>query len=137
MRPRPCLRSQYTLLVSDQGLDAVTLQALPSLQKGQLDEEVAGDHNPSKPLDQPQRGRHGTAGREQVIHDEHALALADGVLMDGEHVAPVLELVFLLDHGARELALLPHGHETGPELLRQRAPEDEAARLHADHYVDL
>src|SRR5215470_10892175 len=125
------------LLVSDQGLDAVTLQALPPLQEGQLDEEVAGNHNPSEPLDQAERGSHRAAGREQVVHDEHALALADGVLVDGEHVAPVLELVLLLDHRARELALLPHGHEARAQLLRQRAAEDEAARLHADHDIDL
>src|SRR5262244_3586794 len=137
LRGRDASEASTPLLVSDQGLDAVTLQALPPLQEGQLDEEVAGDHNPSEPLDQAERGGHGAAGREQVVHDEHALAAADGVLVDGEHVTAVFELVLLLDHRARELALLPHGHETRAELLRQRAAEDEAARLHADHDVDL
>src|SRR5262245_39108486 len=127
LRGRDASEASTPLLVSDQGLDAVTLQALPPLQEGQLDEEVAGDHNPSEPLDQAERGGHGAAGREQVVHDEHALAAADGVLVDGEHVTAVFELVLLLDHRARELALLPHGHETRAQLLRQRAAEDEAA----------
>ena len=56
--------------------------------------------------------------------------------MNGERIAAVLELVFDLDRLAGQLAELPHRHEAGAELMRDRAREDEAARFDAHDDVD-
>src|SRR2546427_2281084 len=129
VRPRP-------LVILNEGLDAIALEPLAPLQKRQLDEELAGHHHASQPLDQAQRCRHRAAGREQVVHDQDLLARADAILVDGEHVPAVLELVLLLDHRRGELALLAHGHEARAKLVREHPAEDEAARLDADHDID-
>src|SRR5262249_58978939 len=67
---------------------------------------------------------------------EHALTGLDGVLVDGQRVTAVLELVFYLDRLARQLAELAHRHEPRTELMGDRAGKDEAPRLDADHDVD-
>src|ERR1700675_3882384 len=125
-----------SLVILNEGLDAVALQPLAPLEKSQLDQELAGDHGASQPLDQAQRRGHRAARREEVVHDQDLLALGDGVLVDGEDITAVLELVLFLDHHRGELALLAHGHEARPDLSRQHPAEDETARLDTDHDVD-
>src|SRR5438876_7737584 len=60
----------------------------------------------------------------------------DGVLVDGERVAAVLELVLDLDRLARELAELAHGDEARAQLMREGATKDESPGLDADHHFD-
>src|SRR5580765_4511152 len=124
-------------VVADQGFDAVSLQPLPSLEKGQLDQEIAGHDDSTQPLDEAQGGRHCPSRGEQVVHRENALTAGDGVLMNGEDVPAVLELVLLLDHRTGKLALLPYRHEAGAQLLGERPAEDEAPRFDAHHHVHL
>ena len=57
-----------------------------------------------------------------------ALIAPDGVLVDREGAAAVLELVLHLDRLRRELAELADGHESRVELVRERTGKDEAAR---------
>ena len=113
-------------VVADQGLDAIPLQPLPPLEKGQLDQEIAGHDGAAQPLDQAQGGRHGSTRGEQVVHREDTLPARDGVLVNGQDVPAVLKLVLLFDDRTGKLALLAHRNESGAQLLGQRATKDEA-----------
>src|SRR5262249_14842152 len=70
------------------------------------------------------------------VHGEHTLTGLDRILVDGQRVTAVLELVFDLDRLARELAELADGNETRLVLMGDRAAHDEAPRLDPDHDVD-
>ena len=61
----------------------------------------------------------------------------DRVRVELERVEAVLELVLGADRVPGQLAGLPRGHEAAAEPVRQRAAEDEAARLCAEDHVGL
>ena len=103
----------------------------------QLDHEREARDLAPQPPDELDRAHHRPAGREQVVDDEDPLSGLDRVGVDLEGRRAVLELVLDLDRLRRQLAELAHRHEAGAELVGQRRAEDEAARLHADHEVDL
>src|ERR1043166_3893067 len=71
----------------------------------------------------------GAAGGEQIVDDEHAIARRQCVVVDLERVAAVLEDVFVTAARIREFVRLADRNETGAEVLRDDAAEDEAARL--------
>ena len=59
-------------------------------------------------------------------------------LVDLHFVGAVLRGVLLLTHCfGRQLPGFAHGNETGADGVGQRGREDEAARLDAQHLVDL
>src|SRR5919106_1803874 len=124
------------LIVDDERVHGVRLKFLTSAQEGQLDHEGHADHAAAQLLHQSQGGGHGAAGGEQIVHREDTLARPDGILVHGQRVAPVLELVLDLDRLGRQLAELAHGDEARLELMRDGAAEDEATRLDAHHQVD-
>src|SRR5215813_6450265 len=136
-RPADCGVRREPLLVPDEGLDAISPETLAALQEDQLDEKVARHDVAAEPLDQAKRRRHGSTCCQQIVHREHVLASPNGVLVNGQDIPSVLELVLLLDHRAWQLALLSDGHETGAQLLGQRAAEDESAGLDTDHDIHL
>src|SRR5688572_22597897 len=126
--PRPAIRSpryasscRHLSLVGDEGLERIPLESLASLQKGKLDQKRRADDLAAQPLDEPESRRHRPARGEQIVHREHALAGPDGVLVNGEDVPPVLELVLLFDGPRGQLAALADRDETRAELMRQRA----------------
>src|SRR5206468_242276 len=121
--------------VDDEGLERVSLQPIPPLEKRQLDQKRRAQDLAAQPLDEPERRRHGSTGGEKVVHDQHALARLDGVLMDGQDVAAVFELVLLLDRRRGQLPALPDRHEPGAQLMGQRAAEDEPPGFHANDHV--
>src|SRR5216683_8162727 len=84
------------LLVDDQGVDPLTGEARAPLEEGQLDQERGPDHGAAQPGDEAERGGHGAAGREEVVDHQHSLARCHRVLVNGQDVAAVLELVLLL-----------------------------------------
>ena len=77
------------------------------------------------------------AGGDEVVDQDHPLALADGVGVDLHLVDAVFERIGDAHRLVRQLALLADRHEAGRELVRDRAAEDEAARLDARDLVDL
>ena len=80
----------------------------------------------------------GAAGRDQVIDQDHPLALLDGVLVHLPLVDAVFERVADAHALEWQLAFLADGDETGRYLMRHRAAQYEAARLDAgDLLVDL
>src|SRR5437667_8293521 len=98
-------------VVDDEGMEREALELLAAVKERKLDQERHADDVAPELLDQPERRGHRAARGEQVIAGEYALARLDRVLVDGERVAPVLELVLDLDGLARELTELPHGDE--------------------------
>src|ERR671931_1415409 len=128
---RTIVQGLHTSVIHDQRVQRVVLELLASLEKRELDHERHADHLAPELLDEAQGGRHGTAGREEIVDREHALARSDRILVDGQRVASVLELVLDLDRLAGELAELANGHEACAQLVRHRAREDEPARLDA------
>src|SRR5712691_9386130 len=76
----PCLQGS---IINDHGVQRITLELLPPVQEGQLDQERDADHAATELLDETQGGRHGPAGGEEIVDREHALARADRVLVNG------------------------------------------------------
>src|SRR5437773_12327824 len=122
-------------VVDDEGMEREALELVAAVEEGELDQERHADDVAPELLDQPERRGHRAARGEQVVDGEHALARPDRVLVDGERVASVLELVLDLDGLAWELAELPHGDEACAELVGERPAEDEPTRLDGDHDV--
>src|SRR5438876_9797390 len=55
--------------VGDDGVDVVALQLPPPAEEGELDDEGEPIHRAAESFDQFHRGRGGSSGREEVIHD--------------------------------------------------------------------
>jgi len=106
-------------------MDILPLELLPTLEEGQLDQEGDADDRPAELLHEPKGRRHRPPRREEVVHNQDALARRDGVLVDGQSVAAVLQLIFHLDRLGRELAKLADRNESGPQLVGQGAAEKE------------
>src|SRR3989442_1102820 len=87
---------------------------------------------PDRLLDEPQSRRHRSPGGEEIVDDEHALARGDGVLVHGQGVPPILQLVLDLDGLGGKLPQLADGDEARAELMSEGTAEDEAARLDTD-----
>src|SRR4029434_7517102 len=98
--------SLMALIVPDQGLDRVATKSVPALEESQLDQEGRPHHLTPQPLHEAEGGRHGAPGGQEIVHHQHRLARPDGVLVNRQHVAPVLELVRLLDGGTAQAGSL-------------------------------
>src|SRR5919198_1728955 len=86
--------SLMLLFIHDEGMERVALQLLAPFQERQLDHERDAHYLAAELLDQPERCRHRAPGSKQIVHGQHVLPRLDGVLVDGQGVAAVLELVF-------------------------------------------
>ena len=76
------------------------------------------------------------AGGDQVVDEQDATALGDGVGMDFDTIGAILELVVFADGGGRQLALLADWHEAAAEAIGDGAAYDEATCLDAGHRID-
>lgn len=83
------------------------------------------------------RRRHGAAGGEQVVEDDDPLTRGDGVRLDLEDVAAVLERILVGYRRPRQLAALAHHDEAETELEGQGRGDEEAARFDAGEEVGL
>src|SRR5437879_11418526 len=124
------------LVIDDQRMQRLLLQLVAAVEEGELDHDRDTDDAAAELVDQAQRRRHRAAGREQIVHGEHALPGLDRILVDRERVAAILELVLDLDGLARELAGLANRDEARVQLMGERASHDEAPRFDANHHVD-
>ena len=97
--------------------------------------QAATTSRPSGAAAAPRHRR--AAGGDEVVDQDDALALADGIRVDLHLVDAVFERIGDAHGFVRQLALLADRHEPGRELMRHGAAEDEAARLDARDLVDL
>ena len=77
------------------------------------------------------------AGREHVVVDQNARPVRDHVRVQLESVLSVLECVCGADRLGRQLAGPSGRNEAATDLVRDRSPEDEPARLGTDDQVGL
>src|SRR6185369_9399573 len=117
-------------------MERLLLQLVSALKKCELDHERNPDDLSAELPDEPQGCPHRTTGGEEVVHREHALAGLDRVLVHGERIAAVFELVFDFDGLPRQLAWFANRNEARLQLVRDRAAHDEAPRLDTDDDVD-
>src|ERR1051325_1979216 len=124
-------------LVFDERAHVVSFEALATRKEFKLDDEDQSGDRAAQILDQIDDGARRAASGEQVVGDQDAMALSDGVAVNLQRVLPVLKIV--RDGGAlcRELARLAHGHKARAQVISQRRGEDEPARLYADYRIDL
>ena len=69
-------------LVDEQGLHVESLELLASLEAGQLHDEGCFDDLASEPLDEPDGGRGGASGGDEVVDEDYLLSGPDGVGVD-------------------------------------------------------
>ena len=124
-------------VIRDVRFDLDPGQARPPAEGGELDQDRNADHLGAQFPEEPQGRGDRAAGREEIVHDEHALPVADGVVMDLEGVRAVFQRVFLAVLRAGELARLADRDEPGADRVRQRRADHVAAGLDPDDVVDL
>src|SRR5215218_669941 len=123
--------------VADEAVELIALDLLAPVQEAELDEGGDADDLAAEPFDQPGGRPGGAAGGEHVVDDQHPLAGDDRVGVELKGGGAVLQRVLLGLHLVGQLAGLADGHEAGAEVVGDRRGEDEAARLDADHLVDV
>ena len=74
---------------------------------------------------------------DQIVDQNHPFSFGDRVLVHLHVVEPVFERIGDRDRVVRQLALLADRHEARRQLMRDRAAQDEPARLDASDLVDL
>src|SRR4029453_6498671 len=121
--------------VPDEAEELIALDQLPAFEELELDQGGDADDLAPRAPDQAGRGRGGAAGGEQVVDDQDPLAGNDGVGVQLEGGAAVLERVLLGLDLVGQLAGLADGDEAGPEVVGHRRGQDEAAGFDADHLV--
>src|SRR5215217_7541063 len=123
--------------VPDEAEELVALDPLPAFEELELDQGGDADDLAPQALDQAGRSPGGAAGGEHVVDDQDPLAGDDGVGVQLEGGAAVLERVLLGLDLVGQLAGLADGHEAGPEVVGDRRGQDEPAGLDPDHLVDV
>ena len=108
-----------------------------AVEERQLDHEAEAHDHAAGLLHHSRGGGGGAAGGEQVVHDEDAMAVADGVLVHLQGVGAVLQIVGDADAFGGQLLRLAHRHEAGAERVGERRGEDEAAGFDAEDDIDL
>lgn len=78
-------------------LHAAGFQFLETAKVRQVDDESGADNLAARAANKLGGRIGGAAGRNQVVDDENAFALADGILVNLDRVNTVFERVFLPD----------------------------------------
>lgn len=75
--------------------------------------------------------------RNDIVNNQHLLALADGICLHLEQILAVLLDVLGRDAGAWQLALLSHSGKRNAEAQGQAGAEEEAAGIKANNDIGL
>src|SRR4029453_15073358 len=82
-----------------------------------VDDERAAHDRSAGHADELERRFRRAAGCDQVVHEQHALAVFQRVSMHLEAIDTVLELVVLAEILGGQLAALPYRHESGMQPI--------------------
>src|SRR5690606_12434895 len=93
--------------------------------------------DPAQKLYHACRGCGRPTGREKIIDQEYSIAGSDGIAMDLQVPAAVLEGILLLQCFEWKFPQLPDRHEAGIQSGGERGSEDESTRFDRDDGVDL
>ncbi len=106
-------------------------------ERRQIDDEAGSGDIGADLLEELDGGLRGAAGGDQIVDQDHSLAANERILVHFHLVDAVFERIADADPLERQLAFLADRHESARHLMRNRAAEDEAARLDAGNLVDL
>ncbi len=124
-------------LVGDEAADIQVAEAVAAFEVGEFYKESVAFDRGAKAFEQPPRRTGGTARSKQVVDDEDAVAVADGVCVDFQRICPVFERVLFLELFARQLAGLAHGNKTGADGVSKRRTKHVAPCFYSDDVIDI
>ena len=107
------------------------------VQERKLDQRRRRRHHRAGLPQQGNPGRHGPAGRQQVIENDHPLTRTDRVRLYLQPVAAVFQRVVQPHGRPRQLARLAQHDEPAAQLQRQRCRQQEPAALDAGQQVRM
>ena len=119
------------------GVDGIGGDFIAAFEAGEFDEDGDADEFAAEVFDEFDAGFHGSAGGEDVVDEEDALAFDDGVGMDFEGVGAIFEVVSFGDSFVGELAGFADETEARGEAAGDGGAEDEAAAFGADDHADI
>src|ERR1043166_17895 len=128
---------QFSRLILNQRSHVVTSEFLTSGEKFQFDYEHQSNNLASQSFHQIANGSRGAARRQQVVRDDHSVAISDGVAMYLESVLTVLEVVRNRSAFSRQLLRLAYRHKSGAQVIREGRRENETAGFDAYHRIDF
>src|SRR5262245_7838861 len=128
---------RFSRLILNQRSHVVTSELLTSRQKFQFHYEYQSLDLASQSFHQIANGSRGAARREQVVRDDHAMAIADRVTMNLQSVLTVLKIIRNRSALGRQLLRLAHRHKSGAQVIGQRRRENETAGFDAYNRIDL
>src|SRR5271157_1028710 len=132
------MQQHYPLdFVVQQRKHVVALQLVAPFKGVQFDHKSQAADIGAERLRHLSGGLRGAAGCQQVITDDDAFARLDRVLVHFQRVVAVFQFVLPLQDVGRQLLRLAHRNEARVQAVRKRRPEDESARLNAQHQVDV
>jgi len=117
-------------------LDAKRFEVLATTEIRQVDDEAGGDDFRTDLAQQLDGANGSTAGRDQVVAEDHFFARLYRIDMDFHLVGTVFQRIGHANRAIGQLALLADRHETSRKLMCHRAAQNEAARFHAGDLVD-
>src|SRR5580704_15078996 len=120
-----------------QAEDIELFELLTALQKVEFDREGQSCNVSSELLNQLYRGFHRSAGRQQIVDEDHILAGLNRIEMNFQRIGAVFQVVSHASHGRRQLARLAYRYKSRIETISERRAEDEAASLDAEDEVDI
>src|SRR5262249_56156874 len=111
----------------------IPVEALPSVEEGELHEENAAGHDGSAFLHEVGASAGGAPGGEQVIYQEYSLARGNRIDVHFHRVGAVLEGVLHSRRQIGQLAWLSNGDKANAEAISQRDAKNEPTSLGTAH----
>ena len=118
-------------------LRAAARQLAPAFQEAELDEEGGAQQCGSRIQDEFQGRACGAAGGQQIVRQQHAVSGPQSIQMHLHAVRAVLQAVVQAARLPWQLALFPHRHKPGAQLLGDHGAKDEAARFGPGDHVNM
>lgn len=118
-------------------MHGVGSEFVAALQEGQFDQDGDADHLSAERFDEAGAGLHRSAGRQDVVDQQDAIAGLDGVGVNLEDIGPVFEGVSLAASRCGKLSGFADRNEARRKVPCDGGSEDEPARLGAGDDLDV
>jgi len=116
--------------------DVVLFESVPAFEEIELHGEGQAGNFSAQLIDEFHGCFHGSAGGQEVVDEDHALAWLDCVRVNLECVRTVFEIVCDTGYSRGKFAGLADGNKPGVEPIGEGRAEDESAGLDAEDEVD-
>src|SRR3954463_4002080 len=128
---------RYRRSISQERNDRRRLELFSALQEVQFDQENRCDEVAADFLDESDRRSGRPASREQIVDQNHFLAVFYRIDVQFHLSFAVLQSISGRFRFIGKPSFFPQRHKPDPELVGNGRSEQEAARINADHLVDL